>query len=219
MLTESKRRKAALQVRPGNGRKLKTFRWWQPFFRALLYLPLTTAEGRPVVYAVDVHYRKRLLSDDGNGKAELYLNGKHHAESKLPAAFRVQGGTIEVEPSDFGLKRCHYVTAAGVEQQLSPDRDSAEGLRARLHREHPTLSRWIGILSTSLLVISLILVIPQLVEAVFLLPPVRQHLGTFVSPIQLPIWLNTTLGVGAAVASTERSLRLRYNWLLDSAAG
>ncbi|MFP5072481.1 hypothetical protein ACLFMI_22795 [Pseudonocardia nantongensis] len=38
----------------------------------------------------------------------------------------------------------------------------------------------------------------------------------FESPVQLPLWLNIALGVGAAVGSTERALRLRYSWL-DSA--
>lgn len=35
-------------------------------------------------------------------------------------------------------------------------RHSAEGCRARLGREHPTLSRWIGRLSVVLLVVSLL---------------------------------------------------------------
>jgi hypothetical protein len=39
----------------------------------------------------------------------------------------------------------------------------------------------------------------------------------FTSPVHLPGWLNFGLGLGAAAASTERALRLRHNWLLDSA--
>ncbi len=67
-----------------------------------------------------------------------------------------------------------------------------------------------------LLVIPLALLIPQLIEVISGVPPITDRIGTFTSPIQLPAWLNLTLTVGAAVASTERALRLRYNWLLDS---
>ncbi|MBT2229388.1 hypothetical protein [Nonomuraea sp. NEAU-A123] len=218
MFKEWRRRRAVQRVQPGNGRSLKRFRWWQPLSRALFYLPLKNDDGRQVVYAIDVNYVQRFLSDDGKGKAHLYLDGKHHAESKLPAAFPVQGGTIEVAPTAFGLKRCHYVTAEGAEHQLIPDRSSGEGRRAHLDREHPALSRWIGFFSLILLVIPLLLLIPQLIEVVFKLPPVTQHFGTFTSPIRLPGWLNFTLALGAAAAGWERALRLRYNWLLDSMA-
>jgi hypothetical protein len=218
MVEATKRRRAAQRVKPGNGRPLKPFRWWQPFDRALFTLSLHRAADPPVVYTVDVRAGQRMLSEDGKGKADLYLDGVHHAESKLPAAFPVDGGTIEVAASDFGLSRCHYVTADGSERQLVPDRASAEGRRARLGREHPTLSRWISFVSVVLLVVSLLLVVPQLVEAITLLPPVAERFGTFVSPIQLPIWATSALGLAAVLASTERALRLRHHWLLDSAA-
>ncbi|NKY97978.1 hypothetical protein HGB44_09960 [Nocardiopsis dassonvillei subsp. albirubida] len=48
--------------------------------------------------------------------------------------------------------------------------------------------------------------------------PVAERSGTFTSPVHLPVWLNTALALGAAAASTERALRLRCNWLPDSAA-
>jgi hypothetical protein len=32
------------------------------------------------------------------------------------------------------------------------------------------------------------------------------------------VWITTTLGLGAVLASIERGLRLRYHWLLDGAA-
>ncbi|MEK8174598.1 hypothetical protein NKH77_52930 [Streptomyces sp. M19] len=34
--------------------------------------------------------------------------------------FPVQGGTVEVSMSAFGLKRRHYVTDKGTEHQLTP---------------------------------------------------------------------------------------------------
>ncbi|GAA4934866.1 hypothetical protein GCM10023224_14390 [Streptomonospora halophila] len=218
MFKEWRRRRAAQRVKPGNGRPLKPFRWWQPMSRALFYLPLRSGDGGRVVYAVDVNHVQRLFTEDGKGKAHLYLDGRHHAESRLPAAFPVQGGTIEVAPTAFGLKRCHYITAAGAEHQLVPDQRSGEGRRARLERERPVLSRWIGFCSLVLLAIPLALLIPQLAEVVFRLPPVTQRFGTFTSPVSLPVWLNVTLALGAAAASVERALRLRYNWFLDSAA-
>lgn len=218
MFKESRRRRAAQRVKPGNGHPLKRFRWWQPLSRALFYLPLTDGDGRQLVYAVDVSYVQRAMSDDGKGKAHLYLDGRHHAESKLPAVFPVQGGVIEVAPTAFGLKRCHYVTDQGAEYQLVPDESSAEGRRARLDREHPVLSSWVGFFALVLLVIPALLLIPQLVEVAFEIPPVAERFGTFTSPVHLPGWLNFALTLGAAAASTERALRLRYNWLLDSAA-
>ncbi|WP_068798485.1 hypothetical protein [Pseudonocardia sp. HH130630-07] len=207
----------------------------------------------------------------GEVRAHLYRDGRHYAESKIPALFPVAGGESEVAMSGFGIKRCHYVTSRG-EFQLVPDPRSAEGKRARLDREHPTLSRVVGLASIVLLIIGLALLLLQVAEPLSRIPPVteavslfqpdqrasasgdregcsatalttaaqvtgsparRLHphnqapelperqvekgsVGVFHSPVQLPIWLNITLGVGAAVASTERALRLRYSWL-DSA--
>lgn len=186
-------------------------------FRALFYLRLTNDDGRQTVYAVDVRHWQNQSS--GEVKAHLYLDGRQHAQSKLPAAFPVPGGTVEVRMSAFGLKRCHYVTAKGAEHQLVPDRDSAEGRRAHFDRAHPALSRWIGFLSSIVLVIALALLISQLIETVTQVEPVAQRIGTFTSPIDLPVWLNITIGAGAAAASMERALRLRYSWLLDGGAG
>lgn len=218
MFKEWRRYRATQRVKPGNGRPLKPFRWWQLTSRALFYLALGNADGRRTVYAVHVDHTRRFFSEDGRGTAHLYLDGGHHAESGLPAVFPVRGGVIEVAATAFGLRRCHYVTDGGTEHQLVPDRRSGEGRRARLDREHPVLSCWIGVLSLLLLVVPALLLIPQLVEVAFGLPPVAERFGTFTSPVHLPVWLNTALALGAAAASTERALRLRYNWLLDSAA-
>ncbi|MDP4097448.1 hypothetical protein OIN60_11770 [Paenibacillus sp. P96] len=218
MIKNRKWRKAAQRVKAGNGRSLKSFRWWQPLNRALFYLPLTNDDDRQAVFAVDVPYWQQLQTDDGKGKAHLYLDGRHHAESKLPAAFPVPGGMIIVEGSVFGLKRCDYVTVEGSMQQLIPDERSAEGRRARLDREHPALSRWIGFLSLIMLIIPIVLAIPQVIEPVSQMPPIAQRFGTFTSPITLPIWLNITLGLCAAAASMERATRLRWNALLDGSS-
>ncbi|BCJ58810.1 hypothetical protein Jiend_22320 [Micromonospora endophytica] len=168
MIEDWRRRRAAKRITSGDGRALKRLRWWQLPFRALFYLALPNGDGRQTVYAVDIP--RRTDPDGGKAKAHLYLDGRHHAESKLPAAFPVEGGTIEVAISAFGLKRCHYVTAAGAEHRLIPDPRSAEGRRARVEREHPTLSRSISLLSVLMLVIGVGLNLLQLAGPISQIP-------------------------------------------------
>lgn len=215
MLKEWRNQRAVQRVKPGNGRQLKRFRWWQNFSRSLFHLPLEAGDGRRALYAVEV----KEDSSDGVKKAHLYLDGRHHAQSKLPAVLPVPGGTIEVRASTFGLKRCHYVTADGTERQLVPDPRSAEGKRAHLDHAHPALSRWLGAVSVVVLLVSLALLILQLLEQVTQGDGLGQYTGVFTSPVSLPAWANTLVGAGAAVASTERALRLRHHWLLDGGAG
>ncbi|MBO4206881.1 hypothetical protein [Micromonospora echinofusca] len=214
MIEDWRQRRAAKRITSGDGRALKRFRWWQLPLRALFYLPLPDGDGRQTVYAVDIP--RRTDPEGGKARAHLYLDGRHHAESKLPAAFPVGGGTIEVAISAFGLKRCHYVTATGAQHGLLPDPKSAEGRRARVEREHPTLSRSISFLSVLILLIGVGLNLLQLAEPISQIPPIAENVGTFASPVRLPIWLNFALAVGAILGSTERALRLRYS-VLDQA--
>ncbi|WP_328843777.1 hypothetical protein [Streptomyces sp. NBC_00258] len=217
MLKDWRHRRALQRVKPGDGRPLKRFRWWQMLTRALFHLRLMNDDGRQTVYAVDVKHQN---ASEGHVRAHLYLDGRHHAESRVPAVFPVQGGTVEVRASGFGLKRCHYVTTEGAEHQLVPDPASAEGRRARFDRSHPALSRCIGFLSVTVLAIGLVLLVLQLAEQITRAPEgVAQYVGTFTSPIDLSAWGNTVLGVATVAASTERALRLRYSRLLDGAAG
>jgi hypothetical protein len=216
MFDEWRRRRAIQRIKPGDGRPLKRFRWWQLLSRSLFYLPADVAAGRDGVYAVDVNHMKS--DDNGDTEAHLYRDGARQARVRLPAVFPVEGGTIEVETSAFGLRRCHFVSDAGGEQQLVPDPRSAEGRRARLDRERPTLSRWIGVVSIILVVVPLILGLPQTVEVISRTPALAEHVGVFDSPIDLPAWLNIVLSVSAAVGSSERALRLRYSRWLDALA-
>lgn len=182
------------------------------FLRSLYHLSLTEEDGRTHTWSIDVRH-----GGDSNGEvlAQLYRDGVNEAVSKLPAAFPVPGGIIEVVASGYGLKRCHFIAADGSERQLSPDRSSAEGRRARLDRDHPGVSRAIGATSVVILIVSLVLGVPQIIEQITHIPWVAENIGAFTSPIQLPAWANISLLVAALVASTERALRLRYNWLLD----
>lgn len=212
MLEDWKRTRLAKRVKPGDGRALQRFRWWQSLRRALFYLRLAGDGGQQLLYAIDLPKKSDPGHDDGKRKAHLYLNGRHHAESKIPAAFPVHGGTIEVAIGRFGVKRCHYVTA-DRELQLTPDPKSAEGRRARLDREHPALSRLLGVVSVLFLTVGVVLLVLQLAEPISAIPPIAESIGTFESPIHLPVWLNVGLGLGAVAASTERALRLTHSWL------
>jgi hypothetical protein len=102
-----------------------------------------------------------------------------------------------------------FTSDDGTEEQLLPAPASAEGRRARLSSEHPALSRLIGIGSLLMVVIPLLLLVPQLAEAASRVPQLAKRFGTFTSPIDLPRWLNTALGVAAASASVERGSRMR----------
>lgn len=212
MFSRRRRKRAARKVEPGDGRPLKRFRWWQPLSRSLFGIRLVDEHGCAATWSVDVG-----LWGDSSGemRARLYRDGREVARSTLPTAFEVPGGVIEVVASAYGLKRCHHVKADGAEVQLSPDPASAEGRRARMQETHPVASRAIGFVSISILVVALLLGIPQIVEQITHIPPVADAVGTFTSPVHLPAWLNISLVFAAMLASTERALRLRNNWLLD----
>ncbi|WP_353650836.1 hypothetical protein ABLG96_08025 [Nakamurella sp. A5-74] len=185
--------------------------------RALFHLRMPDDNTGWADYAVDIPRKRK--RDPGTGRAmiaHVYLGGTHVAQSKLPARFPVHGGTIEVATSRYGLKRCHYVEIGGRELQLTPDPRSAEGKRSHFGREHPGLSRMIGMLSMTLLIIGVILLIFQLVGPLSAIPLVAEKIGTIESPVHLPWWLNFALGLGAAAGALERGLRLRHSWL-DSA--
>lgn len=199
-------------VKAGDGHTLPRYRWWQLFSRSLFHLHLAGEGSAPQTWSIDVRHGG---DADGEVRARLYLDGVNQARSKLPAAFAVPGGTIEVVGSAFGLKRCHYVTYDGTERQLMPDPASAEGRRARLERTNPRLSRAIGIASVTVLAVALVLAVPQGIEQLTQLPPIAERIGTFPSPVHLPAWANTALLLATLVASTERALRLRYNRILD----
>ncbi|MEU8728558.1 hypothetical protein AB0C68_04135 [Streptomyces tendae] len=212
-------RRAARRITPGDGRPLRPFRWWQLPYRSLFYLRLPDGGRGQAVWAVDV--RRGQDQTSAQAKADLYLDGRHHARSRLPAAFPVPGGTVEVRLSKFGLRRCHYVTTRGTEHLLVPDRASAEGRRAHLDRAHPALSRAIGALSLTVLVVGLGVLVAQIVEHVSEIPAVAERVGTLALalPVDPSFGGNVVLTLVTLSAATERALRLRYNRLLDGTAG
>ena len=208
-------RRLTRRARPGDGRPLTPFRWWQLFRRSVLSISLEHA-GTPVVHTVEVRH-----GGDSNGvvRAGLYLDGILHLESRLPARFPVEGGHIEVRKSPGGMRRCHFVAHDGTTRALVPDPKSAEGRRMRFARHHPAGSALIGAISIAMLLVGVGLGALQAAGPISEIPPVAATLGTFQSPMRLPVWLNLCLGLGASAAAIERALRMQYHWLLDSGAG
>ena len=204
------------RVRAGSGEPQRKYRWWQMFSRSLRSITLTSEDGRPSIHTVEVRHGGDMT--DGEVRARLYVDGSLQSFAKMPTRFPVPGGHIEVAITSFGLKRCHYVRANGVQQQLTPDPRSAEGRRARLHRQHPGASRVIGLLSIAFVAIGLCVEIPQIIEALSQIPPVADSIGTFTSPLQLPLQLNLLVGLAAIVGSTERALRMRSSWIDELAS-
>lgn len=147
----------------------------------------------------------------------LYRDGVQIARSNLPAAFPVPGGVIEAARSSYGLTRMHYVPESGesAERMLRPHRRSPEGIRARIARRFPKLSRFVGGLAIVVLLIGLVTGIPQGIQMISEIPPIADRVGTFTSPFQFPEWLNVTLLVAGILAAIERALMLKNHWLID----
>jgi hypothetical protein len=209
-------RRLAKRVKPGDGRALKPFRWWQMTRRSVMSIALPV-DGRQVLHTVEVKHGGD--AETGVVRAGLYLNGQLRAQSKVPARFPVAHGHIEVRTSQVGLRRCHFVAHDGTERRLAPDPKSAEGRRMRFAREHPVASGLIGAISVLVLLIGVGLNMLQAAEPISGIPLLAGTFGSFESPLHLPVWLNLALGFGAAVGAMERAMRMRYHWLLDSGAG
>lgn len=201
------------KIQPGDGHSLKPFRWWQLLSRSLFYAPLSAEDGTPHTYAVSVDYF------DWEDKADVYLNGKHHARAKLPVSIPVESGAIEVATTMYGLKRMHFVDNSGHDHVLKPDGATAEGLRANLARHRPGLSRTIGIVAILILLTLLPIGLLSLVELLSHTEAAQHFMEPFTSPINLPDWTSTPLLILSIAAATERALTLRNHWLIDLDTG
>jgi hypothetical protein len=203
-----RKHRAEKRVKPGDGRPLAPYRWWQLLSRSVFFLRLPES---PNEYAIDV--RTSGDRDDGTVRARLYRNQVQSAVSKVPARFPVEGGVIEVETTMFGVRRAHYVTTDGAETQLTPHPRSGEGRRANLHRQHPVLSRVIAVVATIIVIVGIAITLLQLAESLSNIPPIANSIGVFVSPIRLPFWANIGVILLIASASVERALRMRSSWI------
>lgn len=187
--------------KPGDGSKLKPVAAWQFIWRSVLGIDYGGTR-----WDIDVDFF------DWNERVYLYRDGHQDRIQRGTSTFHLDDhARIEVAWSTYGLRRAHLVHPDGHPQQLIPARGTAERWRADLDRDHPDLSRWIGIVSWTVLVIALVLQLPQLVALI----GVATGWFEFTSPISLPGRINSALGTAAIVAGIERALRLRHHWLLD----
>lgn len=209
-------RRLERRVEPGDGRPLKPFRWWQMIGRSVLSVTLPV-NGSPVAHTIEVKHGGDAMT--GVVKARLYLDDRLHAQSKLPARFPVVGGHIVVRRSEVGMRRCEFLAHDGTQRRLEPHPRSAEGRRMRFAHEHPLASGLIGALSVLMLIIGTGLNALQAAEPISRIPLMADTFGPFESPLHLPVWLNAALGAAAVLGATERAMRLRHHWLLDSGAG
>ncbi|PYZ96374.1 hypothetical protein CR205_11655 [Alteribacter lacisalsi] len=211
-IRRGKRWRRFKKVREGDGHKLKPYRLWHVFTCSLFHFDFVDQNNVRTAYAVNSKY----WLDDPT--ADLYRNGSHIASSKLPAAFPVEGGVIEVEEGTYGINRMHFVTDQKI-YPFYPDKRSVRGLRLELHKRFPSMSSFIAISAAVILFISLILGLPQVIEVLSEIPWIVENIGTFVSPITLPVWVNTAMILSGILAGIERTLMLRSHWLIDMETG
>lgn len=224
MLDSFRRRRRLRRARPGDGSALRDYRPWQLFTRTLFTLELQDEERGASVYAVDVHFMADELDDlseDSSERSEappvaLYRDGSQLQIADPPVAFAVPGGAIEVATSLYGLSRMRYAPEDAPARSLTPHRWSLEGWRARFGRRFPRTSAAVGILAILILLVGLVLGVPQIAEVITQIDLVAEHVGTFTSPISLPVWANATMLFAGILAAIERALTLRHHWLIDA---
>ncbi|APX33030.1 hypothetical protein BH708_10285 [Brachybacterium sp. P6-10-X1] len=222
MFATLRRRRQLRRARPGDGSPLRDLRWWHLLTRTQFFLEPSDDQDRPERYAVDVRYLAaeleggQLAEGSRHAPVSLYRDGVQQHIANPPVAFAVPGGVIEVATSAYGLTRMHHVPEHGSARALRPHPRSLEGLRARFGRRFPRASAVIGALAIVVLLVGLVLMIPQAAELVTRMDVVAERVGTFTSPISLPVWANTTLFVAGILAATERALTLRNHWLIDA---
>lgn len=196
-------------AKPGDGSPMPRFRWWQLLGRSVF--ELAPGPWRPARYAVDVRHAGDRT--DGAVRARLYRDGALAAVSKLPTAFPVEGGVIEVAVNSIGLRRCHFVPEHGPEHVLTPLPASAEGRRARFDRDHPAASRLIGALALVAVLIGVVVGGYELVMQLSSIPLVIDAIGVIERPFRIPVEVGIAVGAGAVLGGLERTLRLRSTWL------
>lgn len=155
-------------------------------------------------WSIDVDYL------EVDSKIVLYRDGEEHDKKRSPARFEIgDDAVIEATVGNAGMKRLHLVTDSG-ETMLTPVTGSGEAWRARFAREHPGWSRFLGLISWSIVVFGLVTQVPVIIEWV------APYLGfEFESPFTFPSSVNTALMVLTAIAAGERGLRYKSNPIFD----
>ncbi|WP_404457797.1 hypothetical protein [Oceanobacillus kapialis] len=208
-IRQGRRRRKMKKVKEGDGHLLKRYRIWNIFTHSLLHMEITNEMGEKTYYAIKSRYFTEEASVD------LYHNGRHIAFSKLPAAFPVVNGVIEIKNNSYGINRILYFSDEKETYSIYPDKRSIRGFRMLVHKRFPKFSSFIAIMAIIILLLSIALSLPQLMETLSKIPWVADNIGTFVSPITLSVWTNFAIGIAAALAGTERAFMLRRHWLID----
>src|SRR5690625_3821090 len=101
--------------------------------------------------------------------------------------------------------------AEGNHHRLHPAPGTWEAARARWANQHPSLSRFVLVIATIIVVVSLLLLGMEILELVTMIPPVQSLLGgwTFTSPIDMPPWLTLIFAIMVGAAARESALRMR----------
>ena len=76
----------------------------------------------------------------------------------------------------------------------------------------------IGLVSRAFVVVGLGVEVPQIIEALSKIPLIADSIGTFTSPLRLPLELNLLVGLAAVLGSMERALRMRSSWIDELAS-
>jgi hypothetical protein len=175
------------------GSPLKPLDGWSVLFRGRFE---TCHYGH--TWTVDVDFL------DFGQKLGLYRDGAQVEEQRSPATFQLEAGTrIEASMGVLGMRQIDLVVD-GETTMLAPVDGTLEAWRLRLERDRPGLSRAIGALSWTVLVVALITGIGELIALTGTDPPFA---------IANP-W-NTVIGFAALVAALERALRFKTNRWLD----
>lgn len=213
MFKTYKRRWQLSKARPGDGSRLQAYRFWQLLSRSLFSIELPDQSGQMRHFEVDVRHLRDSLSS--KRPAAIYRDGVQVLNGNVPVAFPVPGGVIEVATSQYGVKRMHHVDEDGREHVLRPHPRSPEGLRARFDRRFPRTSAVIGAVGLVVLLVGLAVTLSVAAEQITRIEVVAAHLGTFTSPIHLPVWAKFALPAAGALAATDRALRLKSTWMAD----
>ena len=141
---------------------------------------------------------------DPGQRLALYRDGERVESQKSPALFELDtGAAIKASMSVLGMRQIDLVDD-GETTVLAPVDGTLEAWRLRLARERPGLSRVIGAVSWTVLVIAFVTGLAELIALTGIEPPFA--LG---NP------LNTVLGLAALAAALERALRFKSNYWLD----
>ncbi|MFB4211495.1 hypothetical protein ACE1TH_06195 [Shouchella sp. JSM 1781072] len=210
---QQKRRLAIKKVKAGDGHTLKPYRLWHIFTHSLFHITITKENNEQVHYAL----KSRYFADDSS--VDLYHGKTHVAYSTLPASIPIENGILEVKSGGSGINQIRYRTDKAETFSIYPDKRSVRGWRLGMHRHFPVISNCLGLLAILVLLASLALGLPQIVEQISEIPWIAEHIGTFQSPINLPVWLNVAIGLATGFAATERALMLRSHWLIDMETG